>query len=85
VKRGQEVEITTSEDIFGNDSLGLRAIYLKSNPDTKKCLLYIPKLKEWCELEPECFKVISPGRISKKNKQFISRVVTLGETTGSTP
>ncbi len=75
--RGQEVKFIVNEDVFGNDLFGLRGIFLKTDPNSKKSLFYVPAIDEWCEMPKDSFKVMLKGRITNKNKDFISRVKTL--------
>ena len=75
--RGEDVKATEDYDLFGNNVNGSLGIYLKTDPSTKKFLIYFPEFSEWAEIKQEAIFRVNPGTIPKKNKNFISRVKTM--------
>ena len=76
--RGEKLEILIDYDLFGLNIKGLHGIYINKTPKTEKLLVYIEENGEWAELLEQQVKRIKPGKVSKKNKEFISRVRKLG-------
>ena len=74
IKNGESVRVTTSYDLFGLDLEGEKGVVVLFSESNQKYLVYFEKNGEWAELAPEFLKRTSPGRISKKNKEFLSNV-----------
>ena len=78
MRRGQEVKFLIEMDLFGTNIEGLHGVYLKTDENTGKHLFYVPVLGEWGELASGSFELALSGRVTKKNKEFVSRVRQLG-------
>lgn len=85
MKRGEAVRVLVEYDLFGNQVSGSRGIFLKEDDKTGKCLLYFPDVGEWAEINKVDLERVSPGRVSKEDKEFVSRVKTLEYTYGTDP
>lgn len=72
--KGESVKILIDYDLFDVNVNGLLGVYISSNSDETKILVYFHKVKEWGEFKIGEFKRVKPGFINKKNKEFISRV-----------
>ena len=80
IKNGESVRVTTSYDLFGLNLEGEKGVVVSFSESNQKYLIYFEKNGEWAELDSEFLKRTSPGRISKKNKEFLSTVRRLVST-----
>ena len=85
MKKGEKLRVLIDYDLFGNQASGSCGIFLKEDKKTGKCLLYFPDLGEWGEIKKIDLERVSPGQVSKENKDFVSRVRLLEYTYGSDP
>ena len=75
--RGEDIKAIEDYDLFGNNINGSLGIYLKTDPSSKKLLVYFPDFGEWAEIKQEAIFRVNPGLIPEKNKNFISRIKTM--------
>ena len=76
MKKGESILVKIEYDLFGNDMLGKKGIYV-STGSTGKLLIFFPKIGEWGEFSEEDVKRTRPNFVSKKNKEFIGRTKRL--------
>lgn len=74
IQKGEEIKVVEEYKVFGYNAKGQVGVYISKSSTTGKSLVYFPKQEEWGELEEDKYKRLKPGKISKKNKEFISRV-----------
>lgn len=72
MKKGENVLVKIKYDLFGNEMINEKGIYV-SRGSTDKLLIFFPKVDEWGELSEEDVKRARPNFVSKKNQEFISR------------
>ena len=75
--RGEEVKVLTDYDLFGNSVKDEKAIFIKKDNNTNKCLLYFPDFAEWGELPEGDLLQVNPGHISEESADFVSRIQTM--------
>ena len=76
------MKVLVDYDVFDTNTKGMTGVYLKTNEETNKHLIYFPSIEEYGELEDKQINRVSPGRVSKKNKEFVSRMITMKTTYG---
>jgi len=73
--KGEAVIIRQEYDIFDNLMEGAKGIYIKTDEDTGKHLIYFPQIGEWGEVAK--IERVSPGFVPAENEKFVSRVTPL--------
>jgi hypothetical protein len=74
IKNGESVKVIASYDLFGLELTGEKGIVVSFSESNQKYLVYFEKNGEYAELDSSFLKRTSPGKISKKNKQFLSNI-----------
>ena len=74
MKRGEEVKIRISYDLFDIDVKGAIGVYVTTDPNSKKLLIFFPEFKEWGEFFKQQVKRVKPGTVTDENAEFILRV-----------
>jgi|TARA_B100001094_G_scaffold249520_1_gene246817 hypothetical protein len=82
ITRGEEVKVIVSYDLFDLDIKGEKGIFLKTDEASGKHLVYFPVNGEWAELPSESIKRTRPGKVTRKNKEFINLVKEMPTTYG---
>jgi len=75
--RGCSVLITEDYDLFGNNVNGEEGIYLKTDKNSGKHLVYFEKFSEWGEFSDESVLFEAPNHIPPMNQEFIDRVTEM--------
>lgn len=73
--KGETVIIRQEYDLFDNQMNGQRGIYLKTNEETGKHLIYFPQVQEFGEIKE--IERVNQGVIEEHHKNIVSRIVTL--------
>lgn len=81
ITRGESVKFLVDYDLYDHNIKGMIGIFLKQDKNSGKCLVYVPKVKEWAEFMPVDLKRVKPDHVPAKNKKFIDNVKTMGSTT----
>ena len=71
---GEELKIKIHYDLFDNDVYKKIGIYVSTDPNTQKMLVYFPKLKEWGEFLDGEVERVSPNVVKTKNAKFVKNV-----------
>ena len=80
--RGEEVRVVKDYDLFNLNIKGEKGIYLKTDEKTGKHLVYFPVNGEWADLPDDYVKQTKPGKVSRKNKKFVSLIKVMPVTYG---
>ena len=78
--RGEDVKVLVDYDLFDININGQTGIYIKTDENTKKLLIYFPINGEWGELKEEQVERTNPDVVPDKNKEFTSRIKLLAIT-----
>ena len=81
--RGEEVMVIADYDLFDLNIKGEKGVYLKTDEGSGKHLVYFPINGEWAELPDSSIKRTKPGKVSRKNKKFISFIRKMPVTYGA--
>lgn len=73
--KGETVIIRQEYDLFDNQMKGQRGVYLKTNEETGKHLIYFPQIQEFGEIKE--IERVNQGVIEEHHKNIVSRIVTL--------
>lgn len=73
--KGETVIVRQEYDLFDNQMKGQRGIYLKTNEETGKHLIYFPQVQEFGEIKD--IERVNQGVIEEHHKNIVSRIVTL--------
>jgi len=76
LKPGEIVRVTIDYDLFGLNIKSVDGIFIKILKNNK-CLIYYEQNGEWAEICQEDIEKNKRSYVSKKNKEFVSRVKTL--------
>ena len=74
MKKGEEVRIKISYDLFGTDVKDDVGIYVSTMGGSGKLLIFFPHVGEWGEFFKQQIKRVNPGSVTKSNREFVSRV-----------
>lgn len=80
--RGEEVKVLVDYDLFEVNIKGEKGVFLKTDKNTGKHLIYFPINGEWAELAGDCVERTNPGKVSRKNKKFIKHIKEMATTYG---
>jgi hypothetical protein len=80
MKRGEEVVVIVDYDLFDLNVKGEKGVYLKTDEVSGKHLIYFPVNGEWADLPDDHIKRHRPGKVSRKNKEFVDLVKTMPTT-----
>jgi len=83
MSRGEEVMVIADYDLFDLNIKGEKGAYLKTDERSGKHLVYFPIYGEWAELPDSSIKQTKPGKVSRKNKKFISFIKEMPITYGT--
>jgi hypothetical protein len=75
--RGEEVIVLEDYDLFDLNIKGEKGIYLKTDEISGKHLVYFPVNGEWADLPDDHIKQTKPGKVSRKNKEFVSLIMLM--------
>ena len=81
-KKGENLKFIKDYNLFDLHLLGLNGIFCKVT-ESGKYLICVPENGEWCEVDPSFVKRTRPGFVSKKNREFCSRVREMVYTYGT--
>ncbi len=76
MKPGEIVKVKIEYDLFGLNIKSLEGIFIKILSNDK-CLIYYEQNGEWAEVSQEDLEKNKKSYVSKKNKEFVSRIKTL--------
>ena len=82
MKRGEEVIVVVDYDLFDLNVKGEKGVYLRTDETSGKHLIYFPVNGEWADLPDDHIKRHRPGKVSRKNKEFVALVKTMPTTYG---
>jgi hypothetical protein len=82
MKRGEEVVVIVDYDLFDLNVKGEKGVYLRTDETSGKHLIYFPVNGEWADLPDDHIKRHRPGKVSRKNKEFVALVKTMPTTYG---
>ena len=74
--KGEIVKVEVDYDLFDLNLKDLEGIYV-SDLSNGKSLVYFEQNGEWAELKSEDFTRKNPNHVSKKNRDFISKIKKL--------
>lgn len=72
ILRGETVIVRQSYNLFENELDGEEGVYIRTNEETGKHLVYFPQFEEWGE--PKEVERKNPGIVTQENQEFIERV-----------
>lgn len=75
--RGEALRITQDYDLFGINVNSFIGVYLKTDGETQKHLVYFLELEEWAEFCDDFVERTNPEHVSATHQEFIDRVVPL--------
>jgi hypothetical protein len=81
--RGEEVMVIVDYDLFDLNINGEKGVYIKTDKRSGKHLIYFPVNSEWAELPDGSVEQTKPGKVSRKNKKFISSIREMPTTYGA--
>ena len=81
--RGEELKVTVDYDLFDVNINGETGVYLRTSDTSGKHLVYFSINGEWAELSDQQIERINPGKVTAKNKSFISNIKTMVTTYGT--
>lgn len=73
--KGETVIIKQEYNLFDNQMEGQSGIFVKTDKNTGKHLIYFPQVEEWGEIEE--IERVNAGVIENHNKDIVSRIRTL--------
>ena len=73
--KGETVIVRQDYDLFDNQMNGQSGIYLKTNKQTGKHLIYFPQVQEFGEIME--VERVNEGVVEERNKDIVSRIRTL--------
>ncbi len=73
--KGETVIVRQDYDLFDNQMNGQSGIYLKTDKQTGKHLIYFPQVQEFGEIVE--IERINEGVVEERNKDIVSRIRTL--------
>ena len=74
LKLGESVKVIVDYDLFELNIKGKIGIAVSHSDSNNKYLVYFEENGEWAELLETEFKQVSPGKVPRKNKKFLSTV-----------
>ena len=74
MKKGEEVILKEDYDLFGHNARDYCGVYISTNKETKKCLVYFPEIEEWGEILRKNLRRVEPGVVSEENHRFVKSV-----------
>ena len=75
--RGEDVLVLEDYDLFDKNMKDCRGIYIKTDQETGKFLIYFPINQEWADMSPDILERLDPDKVSKENFNFIKNVKTM--------
>lgn len=76
--KGETVIVKQEYNLFDNQMEGQSGIFVKTDKNTGKHLIYFPQVEEWGEIEE--IERVNAGVIENHNKDIVSRIRTLEHT-----
>lgn len=73
--KGETVIIKQEYNLFDNQMEGQSGIFVKTDKNTGKHLIYFPQVEEWGEIEE--IERVNAGVVEDHNKNIVSRIRTL--------
>jgi hypothetical protein len=83
VTKGEEVKCIVDYNLFDNDIKDMIGLYVKTNKDTGKHLVYFKQIEEWAELTDEQIELVNDNIVSPENQRLADRIQELRITCAS--
>jgi predicted Rossmann-fold nucleotide-binding protein len=74
VIKGEEVRCIVDYNLFDNEIRDMIGMYIRTNPDTNKHLIYFRDIGEWGELLDEEIQLVNDGFVSHENKEIAETI-----------
>ena len=83
MKKGEEVRVLVDYDLFDQNVKDEIGVYVKTSEVNGKHLVYFSIIQEWGEFTDNQIERINPGKVSKTNKEWSSKIRTMTVTYGA--
>ena len=81
--KGEEIKCVVSYNLFDNDIKGVVGLYVRTNNDTGKHLIYFKEIEEWAELTDDQIELVNKSFVSTENQKLADRIQELKITCAS--
>ena len=75
--KGEEVRCIVDYNLFDNEIKDLIGMYIRTNRDTSKHLIYFRSIGEWGELLSEQIELVNEGFVTDENEKIAKRIQEL--------
>ena len=81
--KGEEIKCVVSYNLFDNDIKDVVGLYVRTNNDTGKHLIYFKEIEEWAELTDDQIELVNKSFVSTENQKLADRIQELKITCAS--
>ena len=81
--KGEEVKCIIEYNLFDNQIKDMVGLYVKTNLDTGKHLVYFKEIEEWAELYDEQIELVIDNFVTTENQKLADRIQELKITCAS--
>tara|TARA_B100000035_G_scaffold233121_1_gene201346 strand:- start:3472 stop:3723 length:252 start_codon:yes stop_codon:yes gene_type:complete len=81
--KGEEVKCIIEYNLFDNQIKDMVGLYVKTNLDTGKHLVYFKEIEEWAELYDEQIELVNDNFVTTENQKLADRIQELKITCAS--
>ena len=81
--KGEEVRCIVDYNLFDNDIKDMIGLYIRTNEDTGKHLIYFKQIEEWAELTDEQIQLVDDNFVTPENQRLADRIQELRITCAS--